>query len=375
MVKMFKLTIICCFLVLFFNSQVYSGKYHKTFGKLIALLLEPGENNSRNSEGDFIKLKDGRLLFIYSHFTGSSEDYSNAYLASRMSADGGKTWSQKDDLVLNNEGGINSMSVSLLRLQDGRIAMFYLRKNSRSDCMPMMRTSDDETLTWSKPVECIAETAYYILNNDRAVQLKSGRIILPLAFHQLPGEKWSSRGTILCAFSDDSGKTWKCSREVLNPGNVVVQEPGIIELKDGSVFMFCRSDAGTQYVSYSKDGGMTWTGLQPGNIKSPLSPASIGRIPSTGDLILFWNNNYKPVGDGNRRSPFNVAISRDEGRTWEKIKEVESNPDGWYCYTAIHFENDYVVIGHCSGDRKKNNGLAASQITLLGNDWIYGNSK
>lgn len=374
MVKKFKLALFCGIPLLFFYSCVYSQKY-QTFGKQIALQLEPGENNSRNSEGDFIKLKDGRLLFIYSYFTGSSEDYSHAYLASHVSADGGKTWSQKEEVVLKNEGGINSMSVSLLRLHDGRIAMFYLRKNTHTDCKPMMRTSADETLTWSEPVECIAETAYYVLNNDRALQLKNGRILLPLACHQLPGGKWSGRGTIMCAFSDDSGKTWKRTPEVLNPDSVVVQEPGIVELKDGSVFMFCRTNAGTQYVCYSKDSGMTWTDLKPGNINSPLSPASIERIPSTGDLILFWNNNYKPIGDGNRRTPFNVAISRDEGKTWEKIKEVESNPDGWYCYTAIHFEDDYVVLGYCAGDRKQNNGLATSQITLLGYDWIYGNSK
>ena len=372
MLKGFRLVLLCIIQFLF-CSYLYSHE-NQTFEKKIALRLEPGENNSRNSEGDFIKLKDGRLLFIYSHFTGSSEDYSQAFLASRVSDDGGKTWSQKDEVVLKNEGGINTMSVSLLRLNDGRIAMFYLRKNSHTDCKPLMRTSSDEARTWSEPVECIAETAYYILNNDRAVQLKNGRLLLPLAYHQVPGGNWSSRGIILCVYSDDSGKTWKRGREALNPDSAVVQEPGIVELRDGNVFMFCRALGGTQYECYSTDGGITWTNLKPGNIKSPLSPASIDRIPSTGDLIMFWNNNFKPIGDGNRRTPFNVAISRDEGKTWEKVKEVENNPDGWYCYTAIHFEDDYVVIGHCAGDRKKNNGLAASQITLLSYDWIYDNS-
>ena len=35
-------------------------------GPVTTLILNPGENNPRNSEGDFVKLKDGRLMFVYS---------------------------------------------------------------------------------------------------------------------------------------------------------------------------------------------------------------------------------------------------------------------------------------------------------------------
>ncbi|VAX18245.1 Sialidase, partial [hydrothermal vent metagenome] len=103
-------------------------------GKEVTLRLEPGEGNPRNSEGDFIQLKDGKILFIYSHFTGGSGDNSSAYLAGRYSSDGGKTWSSEDVKILPNEGGMNVMSVSLIRLDKDRIALFYLRKNSETDC-------------------------------------------------------------------------------------------------------------------------------------------------------------------------------------------------------------------------------------------------
>ena len=67
-----------------------------------------------------------------------------------------------------------------------------------------------------------------------------------------------------------------------------------------------------------------WSPLEPSTITSPLSPASIERLPGRGDLLMTWNNNYKAARDGGKRTPFNVAISRDEGKTWEKIKSVES---------------------------------------------------
>ena len=113
-----------------------------------ALVLAPGDNNPRNSEGDFIPLKDGRILFVYTRFTGGKgSDHDKAELVSRVSANGGKTWSEKDELVVANEGGWNVMSVSLLRLANGQIALFYLRKNSLTDCRPLVRLSSDETIS------------------------------------------------------------------------------------------------------------------------------------------------------------------------------------------------------------------------------------
>ena len=47
-------------------------------GKEIVLRLDPKDGNPRNSEGDFIQLKDGRILFVYTHFTKGSGDNAGA---------------------------------------------------------------------------------------------------------------------------------------------------------------------------------------------------------------------------------------------------------------------------------------------------------
>jgi hypothetical protein len=350
----------------------YCGGYQSFPGKEIVLRLEPGPENPRNSEGDFIKLKDDRILFIYTHFTSGSGDNATAHLAGRFSEDGGRTWSKEDMHILSNEGGMNIMSVSLLRLSDDNIALFYLRKNSESDCIPYLRLSNDESKTWSEPKRCIEAVGYYVMNNDRVVQLKSGRILLPVALHKTPDTEWSSAAKIMCYYSDDEGKTWLQSQLVPNPEKIVLQEPGIVELKNVDLMMFCRTDAGSQFLSFSKDQGLSWSPVQPSDIKSPMSPASIERIPSTGDLLLVWNKNYEEGNpDGGKRTPFALAVSRDEGKAWEKTKYVESNPKGWYCYTAIEFLEDGILLGHCAGDRTRFNGLETTQITRLSLDWVY----
>jgi len=293
----------------------------------------------------------------------------------RISKDSGQTWSD-DQIILKCQDGLNVMSVSLLRLQDGRIALFYLRKTSTVDCRPVMLTSTDEGKTWSNPILCITdEVGYYILNNDRAVQLQSGRLILPVAWHASPEQSRDWQGIMMCYLSDDNGKTWRRSRDTFKAKSpegkrVTAQEPGVIELKDGRLMMYIRSDGGCQYISYSKDKGETWSDTQPSDLASPLSPATIKRIPWNGNLMCVWNDHSgtHPFPAG-RRTPLCIAISKDEGQTWSKSIVIEANPDGWYCYTSITFVKGRAILSYCAGD-KKVGGLNRLKVLSLSQSWF-----
>jgi hypothetical protein len=360
--------------------------YSFQFGNRVesSLILSPSKDNPRNSEGDFIRLGDGRILFVYTHFYGGGGDHSPARLVARHSDDGGKTWSDEDRTIVENESDMNVMSVSLLRLEDGRIALFYLQKNSTTDTRPVMRISVDEAKTWSEPIEIIPEQqiGYYVLNNDRVIQTSSGRLIAPVAQHCGFGmndpEKWTGNGLLSCYLSDDAGKTWRRSAEsfhlIDSGGNpTAAQEPGVVELKDGRVLMFIRTLKGAQYFAWSSDGGETWTDPKPSPLRSPLSPASIERIPTTGDLLAVWNDHHDPAHKaGGKRTPLSAAISTDDGKTWSKPLTLCDDPDGWYCYTAIHFEGDHVLLGHCAGGPGQGGtGLSVSQITRFPISALY----
>ena len=362
----FALIIIFFLFILMISCRTDQNNKTNEKGKEITLLLKPRPGNPKNFSGDFIRLKDGRILYLYAYGVGDlvTDDAPHCTVA-RYSSDNGKTWTS-DDIVQHIEGGL-----SLLRLPDGRIALFYLRfKNFGKDLYPYMIISDDEAKTWSAPVKCVDEPGYYTINNDRIVLLKNGRIIVPVAYYS-SGESTDNNGTY-SYYSDDIGETWHRSERTPNPNNVELQEPGVVELKNGDLMMFIRTNSGLQYLSYSKDKGEHWSAVEPSNIRSPLSPASIKRIPSTGDLLLVWNDNYDPNHiDGGNRSPLSMAISKDEGKTWEKKKTIESDPYGWYCYTAIQFFGDYVLLGHATGNTNEYVGLAATQVTRLSLDWIY----
>ena len=370
-------------------------------------LLPPSKENVRNSEGSIVELSDGRLLLVYSHFYRKKEedrwggDNAPAYLAGRFSGDGGESWDKKDSLVIPNEGKENVMSVSLLRLQGSAIILVYAIKNGYDDCRYFIRKSVDETKTWGKKICVTKERGYYVVNNDRVIQISGGRLLVPACSHPNPDvTTLGQRGKILVRYSDDEGKTWHKSKTTLEspfphgailseigvkagewwPSSDVThltgfQEPGLVELADGSLFLWARTDLGCQYVSRSFNQGLTWSKPEPSELISPCSPASIKRIPKTGDLLVIYNDHSGrfPFPPG-KRTPLVAAISKNGGRTWQNHKIIEGDPDGHYCYTAITFREDKVILAYCAGSSKigsKAYGLSLTQITLLDLNCLY----
>ena len=341
----------------------------------MVLRLAPSEGNPRNSEGDFVNLKDGRILYIYSHFHGdSSSDYAPASLAARFSSDGGKTWTKEDEMIVPNEAGLNVMSVSLLRLENEDIALFYAVKNSHTDCIPQISISKDEAQTWSDPKPVITDKkGYFVLNNDRVIQLEDGRLMMAVALHETPETEWQNKGELFSYYSDDNGETWTSSAKVPDTTDLVTQEPGLIELSDGRIMMYIRATGGFQQLSFSADRGETWSHIEESNIPSPLSPATIEKIPGSEDWLMVWNNNDGSNPDiKGKRTPLTTAISKDEGKTWKHIKNLNTDPDGWYCYMAIHFVDDeHVLLSNCAGNRPAGTGLSITDLTLLDKSWLY----
>ena len=311
------------------------------------------EGNPRNGEGDFLRLKDGRILLVYTEWSGDSQhDEAPAHLVKRVSSDNGETWTEPVEFVPRS-GRQNDMSVSLVRLDDGRIALFYARKNSERDCMPVVRFSADEGETWSELKDCLPEKerGYYVLNNARVEKLKSGRLLVPLCRHAFLDGKFQGRGRFSIVWSDDAGKTWTHGPEYEPKDEkgeyVTVQEPGVIQLKDGRVYLYLRTNRGCQWQAYSSDEGKTWKDFGPSPIKSPMAPATIRRL-SSGDLLLVWNDWELFPGCAKTacwgRAPLSMAVSKDEGRTWRDHVLLTADMSGFSCYYAVLELKDEILL-------------------------------
>ena len=347
---------------------------------LMDLELNHTENNVRNSEGSFVELNDGRILFIYSRFRNSgTHDHCTADLAECIYDPASGKWSEPEIVVENK--ALNVMSVSLLRLQSGKIAFVYLEDTAVPvaptfsgsnesdgnfaqegsdfvDCRPWICFSEDEGRTWSKasPITTIPPI-YLIGNNDRLIQLKSGRLLFPVCMYPYK----TYQGVAYCYISDDEGLTWRRSGQTCYPPQWLgsgLAEPGVIELADGTIMMWARTSGGCQYKMFSYDGGDTWSVPMPASeFLSSESPMSMKRNPWTNELIAIWNDHDPRWGVAYRegswsRTPLVMAYSQDEGKTWYGHTLLESEPNRGYCYTAMLFSaqwKDRVLLAYCRG--------------------------
>ncbi len=337
------------------------------------LTIAPSTEYPRHSEGDVVELKGGRLCLVYTRFRGGSRDDAAADLVARTSGDGGRTWTAGRTLV-ENEGRDNIMSVSILRLRGGGLLLFYLRKDAWNDCPLYVRRSDDEFATLGAPVRVTVDAGYHVVNNARVIQLASGRIVVPAALHPCPDgtpKTWSEKAVPRAFLSDDDGRTWRADATVVSPPpqrDATLQEPGVLELKDGRLWMWMRTRQGCQYESFSSDGGVHWSEPKAGGLASPCSPATIARLPWSGDLLCIWNDHSGwHAFAKEKRTPLCAAISRDDGRTWGKSRVIEGNPGGWYCYTSITFVQDRAIVSYAFRESKDRIGL---KVIALPRNWL-----
>ena len=108
-------------------------------------------------------------------------------------------------------------------------------------------------------------------------------------------------------------------------------------------------------ASTSTDGGDHWSAPSKLSVQSPESPATIRRIPSTGDLLLIWNNGFTSgANHSGKRTPLTAAISSDDGQTWKNIKNIETDPDSGYAYTSLTFHRDRALLSYYVSDPKTN---------------------
>lgn len=340
----------------------------------------PKENNPRNSEGAFITLNDGTLMFCYTKYIGTEHrDSAYSVIAAVYSKDEGYTWGSERILFKPEEFDTklkkckNIMSISLLRMNDGAVGLFFLVRYDEGDMCEHLLRSYDEGKTWSAPTRCVPHHGYFVTNNDRVIRTASGRIILPGNFCR------NANYYHACYFiSDDDGFTFREAKQYCSvhgtSDSAGLQETGIVELGNGVLWSFSRTTLGRQYESFSYDEGETWSVPAPSYFTSPCSPLSMKRA-NNGALVAVWNPvpNYitrmyaKPTGG---RTPLILSVSFDDGKTWCEPYIIEDDENSGYCYTAIHFMKKHLILAYCAGSVNDKSCLSRLRIKIIQNDEI-----
>ena len=359
-----------------------------TESKIVAT-LSPCEGNPRNSEGCFLRLDDGRIAFAYSRYIGdSAHDHAACQIACIYSHDNGESFDTEHiETLVNAEeyGEQNVMSVTLRRMDNGDIGLFYLLKlrdgGLRSHYYMRRYRGDFSHPCGEVQVAPVIFPGYYVINNDRVVRLENGRWIVPASLHPTPMRsdesadpaRMDSRGSVFCFASDDDGYHWSPTKARLDLNSPYsrtgLQEPGLVELPGGTLYGYFRTDRMYQYESVSLDHGDRWFTPQPSAFSSPASPMLIKKNPFNDRYYAVWNPipEYpgRPRPDGywiGGRTPLVLADSAD-GYKFEAYREIETDPTCGFCYPAVEFlDENTLLLAYCSGGKEE--GGCLNRVTV-----------
>lgn len=283
-------------------------------------------------ESSLMSLADGTAALFHDH------DHA---LHMRTTRDRGRSWDESRPLMTTQDERITGFRTSPVRLKSGKLGLFYSGSQVRPgrDCKLVFRVSSDEGQTWSDGVD--VDPIFAVVRSSCGRVLSSGRIIAPVFIWISPYtggiSEHPSHGFCFSwvYYSDDEGQTWNKSLSELTiakdqgrGGMYQFEEPVVEALKDSRLIMLGRTELGRHYVSYSSDEGISWSTPQPGTVTAAYTPTSLRRIPTTGDLLMIWNQTSAEEGAlGLERHRLTCAISKDEGATWDHFRNLESLDD------------------------------------------------
>ena len=308
-----------------------------------------------------------RLLLVWSEYYSKNAnptdrvghagvgDAVSCQISSMVSTDRGRTWGDRK-VMQPNVWKHNVKHPNLVRLSDEELLFSYVGWDSESQRNVFTRRSLDNGRTWGEQVQ-ISEPGWYCNNADHVLRLSSGRVLLsahgPYADNYIGGQPYRGGKSKLHSFvfySDDGFKTWKRSADSMTAKGRGCHEPTIVELKDGRLMCFLRNTNQRLHRSYSEDGGVHWSKPAPTELPAPESPSLVKRIPTTGDLLLLWNNVASPSNWP--RTPLTAAVSKDEGESWTNFRDIENREDQDAAYPSLTFVGDEALVAYYSRSTK-----------------------
>lgn len=349
----------------------------QTVTRTIVTVAKSTREFTRKSEGDVIELQDGRLLLVYMEFSGDGSDYAKTRLVAQESADGGLHWGHHRVVTDTAPGDMNVYSPNLVRAQDGGILLLFMRQHRPGLLTNYVWKSTDEGQTFLPLAEFVPKRDFSLCNAT-VKRLASGRLLLP-ASPAAPGKPVET-GPYAAAvlYSDDDGLTWRVSVNLVELPMRGAMEPHVEQTADGRVLMVMRNQLGKLHLSESTDDGVTWVPPRATELAAPESCPELTRIPGTNDLLMTWNNTYDPkfTSHFGKRSPLTAAVSRDNGRTWEQVRNIETDPARAFSNPGCRFTRDgRAILNYWTCEYLPNwamQDVIDLRVAVIDKAWFYG---
>lgn len=324
----------------------------------------------------------------------AGHDWDDIDILLRRSTDDGETWSEAKKIVAV-DGPItkNPFALRLKRTdpktvtynnpvliadRDGTVHMVF--------CLEYMRCfyqrSEDDGITWSKPVEITDifegfrehyDWKVLATGPNHSIQLDNGRLLVPVWLSTGTGGNAHRPSVTATIYSDDNGETWQageiavpCTDEFVNPNETVA-----VQLTDGQVMLNVRneSEAHRRIVVTSPDGATRWSEPRfQDDLIEPVCMGGLTRYEHDGKYLLLFSNPDTPTG----RRNVSVRVSENEGQIWPISRTIEP---GFSAYSDLNVSPKGTIL--CFYGRSKEKNFAGDRLTLarFTLDWVLAGNQ
>ncbi|MBN2292574.1 MAG: exo-alpha-sialidase, partial [Pirellulales bacterium] len=333
------------------------------------------KNGQKHAYPSMSRLDDGRLMLSWS---ASQKSGTGSHIVTAFSADNGKTWSKPVAHIKTAHGRDYDPSI----LVSGKrifVSSTTLPPDGKIETSTTWCTrSDDAGKTWSKLYKIPMNHRYTCGKTHQGLRLKSGTLLLGYSWDMFceEGKSLISEGQMHLRagvmISTDNGRTWQNGgdtdatvKKVHNGAVDGTDEPAIVELDDGSIYMLARTGSTHLYESRSTDEGRTWTTARPSPLFGCNAPAALCRFEaedSAGNkrcgIMCVWNNAIA-------RHPLSAAASFDGGKTWSKPKNVSGQTGGGQAsYPTCSQAADGTLVAVWQQDTPDGRDIRAARFNL-----------
>jgi predicted neuraminidase len=263
-----------------------------------------------------VELADGSLMAAW--FGGKDEGAKDVQIWSARFD--GKKWSAPE--VIATEPGQPTWNPVLFRTAKGTVHFWYKAGPKPDTWTGYVRTSADGGKTFGKPA--MMPAGFFGPVRAKPIQLKDGTLLAGTSVESY--RNW----TPFVDRSTDDGATWTRSNAFHVPEKFGQIQPTLFPVgdKQETVVALMRSrDPRKVCRAVSTDGGKTFGPAEPIDLPNPSAGIDVVRT-AAGDLFLIYN--HTPT----LRTPISLARSTDDGETWAKVADLETEA-GEFSYPAM----------------------------------------
>jgi predicted neuraminidase len=282
-------------------------------------IFRRGEYGRQCHSSTITELSNGDLLAAW--WSGRFEGSTDVVIKVARLRKGADSWQNAitaSDIPERFEG-----NPVLFSVPDGRVWLFHVvsKRELPGRVQILFQESKDLGRTWSEPSDFVTRSGMRTRNH--LIVMPNGEILFPLHDQRAGGSVF--------LISSDLGKAWEMSERIqTTPGNI---QPTVVSVGGGELYALMRTwnqdpDKRFLWQSRSQDYGRTWEPATYSRVPTVSSAIEMVRLKN-GQIVLAFND-----GKERKRTPLNLALSSDGGRTWKHNRALETG-EGSFSYPAI----------------------------------------